>query len=71
MTIIRAIFDLTLAILSAMDSIWTFLSTPIIIGEVEFLGIVLLEGITFTPIALTGGVLIAILTVGLISLFLP
>lgn len=65
------LWNFIISIGEVMYGVWTFLSTPITLADVSLFGFSLFEGITFTPILLTGAIVIAIVTVGLVSLFLP
>lgn len=65
------LWDLIIGLAEIINSVWTFLTTEIVLADVSLFGFSLFDGITFTPILLTGGIVITIVTVGLISLFLP
>lgn len=67
----RTLWDFIVGLAELMNGAWTFLTTEITLADVSLFGFSIFDGITFTPIALTGGIVIAIITVGLISLFLP
>lgn len=67
----RMAWNLVIQILRAMGDVWDFLSNPVDIGKIEVFGVTLFEGITFTPLAFGGVVILAILIIGLISLFNP
>jgi hypothetical protein len=67
----RKLYDLTLSILQAMGEVWDWLNTRHVIGKIEIFGTTLSDGISITPLAFGGAVIIIILGIGLISLVNP
>ena len=67
----RILWNLTITILQAMGDVFEWLTTPKSIGKIEILGWEIMDGLTFTPLALSGGFILAILGIGLISLLNP
>lgn len=65
------LWNLTLSILSAMGDVWNWLTTKHDIGKIEIFGTTLFEGLSFTPLAFGGAVILIILGIGLISLVNP
>lgn len=65
------LFEFALDIVSIFKDIWAFLNTPFYVGRIALFDWVIVEGIVFTPLKMTGGVAIIILGVGLVSLFVP
>lgn len=67
----RKLYELTLKILQSMGSVWDWLNTRHDIGKIEIFGTTISEGISITPLAFGGTVILIILGIGLISLVNP
>lgn len=67
----RKLYELTLKILQSMGSVWDWLNTRHVIGKIEIFGTTISEGISITPLAFGGTVILIILGIGLISLVNP
>ena len=65
------LWNLIISILQGMGQVWTFLTTPITIAQFEIFGVVLFEGVVFTPLAFGGAFILIVLGIGLISLLNP
>lgn len=65
------LWNLTISILSAMGDVWDWLTTQHDIGKLEIFGTTLFEGLSITPLAFGGTVILIILGLGLISLVNP
>lgn len=71
MNIGRMLWDFGINFLQAIQEVWSFLTTRIEVGKLEIFGIELIQGFSFTPLMLTGGFMLTILGIGLLSLFNP
>lgn len=67
----RKLYELTISILQAMGDVWDWLNTRHVIGKIEIFGTTLSDGISITPLAFGGTVILIILAIGLISLVNP
>jgi hypothetical protein len=67
----RVLYDFGFAILDGADRVWTFLLTPLEIGTIELFGLTLIEGFSFTPLMISGGTVVALLLIGVISAVNP
>lgn len=65
------LWNLTLSILSAMGEVWNWLTTQQDIGKITIFGTTIFNGMSFTPLAFGGAVILIILGIGLISLVNP
>ena len=65
------LWDFIISIGQIMGSVWTFLTTEQTFAEFSVFGLTIIDGFTFTPIEITGVIIILIVTAGLISLFSP
>lgn len=71
MNIGRMLWDFGINFLNAIQEVWSFLTTRIEVGKLEIFGIELIQGFSFIPLMLTGGFMLTILGIGLLSLFNP
>lgn len=68
--IIKTLWDFIMSMAQGMGVVWNWLNRPISLGlKLDLIGVD--WSITFTPMMLTGGVLITILILGFIKAFIP
>jgi hypothetical protein len=67
----RLLWDFTYNVVEAMADVQDFLLTPFEIPNITILGFELFEGFEFTPLLISGGVIILILGFGIIKAVNP
>ena len=71
MNIGRTLWDMVIIFIKGIKEVWDFLSTEYTINGFEIFDVVIWEKFEFTPIYITGGVMVLLLGFSLISLFNP
>ena len=66
-----SLWDFIVRIFSTFNEVWIFMTSPYQVGRVSILGWTIIEGVTITPLYVTGGLVILIIGIGLVALFMP
>jgi len=71
MNIGRILWDMVIIFIKGIKEVWDFLSTEYTINGFKIFDVVIWEKFEFTPIYITGGMMVLLLGISLISLFNP
>lgn len=67
----KTLWDFIMTLLKGIQHVWSFLNQEIAIGKFEIFGQVVWEGFTFTPMHLSGVIIVALIVFGLVKTFVP
>lgn len=65
------LWNFIMTIIKGSQEVWNFLNRRIEIGQFEIFDLVVWEGFSFTPMHLSGAIIVAFIVFGLVKTFVP